>query len=372
MGPAGERRLSAAERAWAERLPFHLRRRSAVRVVAWTGIVLTAVGSTVVVLTSDVIATTVLGLAVAVPGMAGVIHGFWAGKPWWRGAAGLLATGLCAISVLGVALGHDPFEGAEALTLHGFLALGLMGWGHAVTVLCGTRRAIPQRALHEDLRRGMALEFEGARPRAPSVLAGRRRMTALKTGEPNIVQKTAILPGTSLVVSLDGHPVDRFLQAHPVDVAVPRCHALRVPLPNSSFDDGRSGVRRLCKRTLSPDERKELREHARRLRRIEPTWALLVLGALGFAILEADEPPGNPWRLDLLFWMSLVMGAVAAHTRRWIAAWRLDRDARLRWVATVDGPNSPEARAPALEILPLSHVAWTENGQPASWRFNRD
>jgi hypothetical protein len=74
--------------------------------------------------------------------------------------------------------------------------------------------------------------------------------------------------------------------------------------------------------------------------------------------------------------------AYFGYARRIAAAKKLESDRELRWVVTVDdvhrdaaepdGSTTPiAANAPRLEVLPISHLAWTENASPAAWRLCR-
>lgn len=266
-----------------------------------------------------------------------------AGRLALAGAAPLVAFGLVvlAVAVVGVpdaeaGPARQALEGAGAIAfLAGFLV------GPAAALLAARDRWRDLRRVREDRAVGIAVEFgEGSRA-------------------------LAVLPASGRVLARDGRPADLAARAR-IGAAVPPppeapTYAISAGGLGADGDAREIMANGLVRRPLSPAERDELRGHARGLRRIPWTVALV---ALWWAMGVARWAEGADERTPLVAMLTLVLalGAWRLVRARSLAA-RLDADAEEGWaIRATAGTTSGD------EALPASRAVWTTGGAPARWR----
>jgi hypothetical protein len=129
----------------------------------------------------------------------------------------------------------------------------------------------------------------------------------------------------------------------------------------------------LQRRSLTPAESAEITAHIKSLRR--QIWPALTATIAVAVVIGARLWIEGRWEALLdsvaLGWYALALVAYIGYGRRIVAARKLEFDRELRWVVTVDDPHKAGDSAPKLEVLPVSHLAWTENAAPAPWRLCR-
>ena len=239
----------------------------------------------------------------------------------------------------------------------------------AARVHDGVRLLSRRRALRHDLRDGVAQRCEGALhgtglPRVFRTLQRRGEFDDL--GQRHGIE---ILERSGLVLRADGHVPRRpvFAPLHLVAPSVP--HALRVALPDDLATIA-SPSTELRRRSLTEAERSELERHAHAMRRI-PWQALAVLPSAGLAAWQFFDGSWTSWQSLAAVVVHALAGASLLHTvQRFRAGGRLRADRTLRWVVTVADHDALSGSAARLEMLPISRMAWTEHGHPASWRLD--
>ncbi len=363
---AGERALSDPERAWLTRRLTRTRRRL---LLAATGLGLV---------------TALLPLAFAWRVPLGEALGLAALA--WLGAAGLVGAGfaltgrsrarrLLAAAGLLFMLGQVALESAA----HHLLGRSLHP---AVTDLTAAVRAailllglIELWARARDGRRLLAAlgraRADLARGRV-EVFAAHTAQTTATTAAPPEPHRLEVLPQSGLLLRAGGSLVQSWNLAPVAALAPARLHALRVPIPGARARDPNLRIHR---RSLSPDERVELRAQARRLRRHVGPVVVTWLAAAGYVVARAALDGQGPTMAHLLrpgamLWLLLAVLASAVYATRLRAARRLRQDAGFQWLVSVDeaDPRSPDT-VPRMEVLPVSRLLWTEDGRPAAWRM---
>ncbi len=304
-----------------------------------------------------------------VVGLCGVLACLIAARGGWRVFAALGSIYLLAVAAAGQLrpqLVPRP-QGLDAAVIVGMILLGLSFVVHAgATRWIVIRR---RRAIAADLEAGIVDRYAGATTAQPP--------TALRRLLPDVTPQTEtrieVLPTSGLVVRVDGRRGVQWRPAHLARIAPTQPHALRVGLPRDLAATAGDPRLKLERRSLSPLERQELIDHARRLRR---RWGpvavvtLAVLGVVGWHAVQA-QTLADAFDVVSLLWYALAIVAWTSYVRRLRAAHKLTCDERLRWVVTVGGADASEATTPPrLEVLPVSQLAWTEHARPAGWRVD--
>ncbi|MCA9710125.1 MAG: hypothetical protein KDK70_30075 [Myxococcales bacterium] len=310
-----------------------------------------------------------VGMGMVALGAVGVIACLLVGRQPWRSLA-LLGAGYLSCALAAEAWRPDlcPPRWLTAEVLVATTVLGLCTVGLSLARRVRLLRLAPR--IRADLAQGTLECFEG-----PRVLdRALARLHPADRGEPRSL-RIEVLPRSGLVVRAGEQPVDRWATVHVVDVAPAQPHALRVELPQGvapAAPDPRLCLRR---RSLTPHERAELARHVARLRR--RWWPAVALTAVVLGLVAWDlrtTSPGERFPLDgaSLGWLALLVVTYVGYGRRMLAARRLERDRKLRWVVTVhEDAADPRRDPPTLEVLPISQLAWTERASPAGWRLSR-
>jgi hypothetical protein len=306
------------------------------------------------------------GVVLALLGLLGVVAWAIAARGWLRACLWLAAIGTCigslaAPEALGTPWLRTPWA---LLILIGCGALALAAWQRG-RVLVRVPRILA------DLAIGDLDVFEG-----PGVPRNHALRHVLGHVPPTRNVRLEVLPRAQLVVGIDRAWTASWRLAHVAEIAAARPHAYRTALPAGVVAVAPDPRLELRRRSLSTDERAEIAEHVRRLRRAAwPALAatLAVVGVLGVRMsMTADWH--NLVDAVALGWYTLAAIAYVGYARRIAAARQLESDSKLRWVVTVEDPQrtaEPAHDAPRLEVLPISHLAWTENASPAAWRLCR-
>jgi hypothetical protein len=180
------------------------------------------------------------------------------------------------------------------------------------------------------------------------------------------------------VLGRNGSPAHRIELTRTAEIAAPQPHAYRTALPRGIVRASAGAAMRLQRRSMTLDERAELGAHIARLRRAAwPTVASLGAVALVLGLRIVEDPDWHNLVDVVAFgWYALGFVSCVAYARRHAAARKLEIDRDLRWVVTVDDlAPDPDAGSIAggvarLEVLPVSHLAWTEDAAPAPWRLH--
>ena len=340
-----------------------------------------ALGLVGVLVGAFLVASRVPPLAVALHGGVGIsllalgLVGFascLSVRGWWRRLAltgmGLLSLAL-AVKHWVPELALPPWLVAELVV--GIMVLGLSRLGirsaHRIRMLLRLPR------VRADLAAGVVERFEAATPRGPlgDLLARLRDSGRL---DHIAVVRLELLPSSTVVLRLGSRQVDRWETAHVVEVAPAQPHALRVELPREvapAQPDPRVCLRR---RSLTPQERAELKRLIARLRRRWWPIVLLAVAVAGLIAWDLQTTTDDALPLDgaTLGWLAMLVLLCVGHVRRELAARKLEHDRRLRWVVTVHQDAADPGRdPPSLEVLPISQLAWTERAAPAGWRLSR-
>jgi|GEM_PF-6945870 len=287
---------------------------------------------------------------------AGVPPGFL----WLLGAQDLMADSAFPFVVLG---------GLLAFVLTPFALLAMLAW---------SARA---RAYGRDLRKGHVLRFAGALSSFDSLgldpdLANLTRR-GLMVAEPGVEQELVLLPESRelLYANRQWAPLGLVLSAE--RVAMPPESPLRLPLPED-VEAHAASVLAVARRRLTTAEVEELERHVQSLRvpgRV--FWVLLGFAALaGYAWhLQRFALPPRP--LTIPFMLLAFAFAALLLWRRVRLSNRLQRDAELGWVLTVDhaqsaqqasGADETDLPAQGVETLLHGQLDWTVNRRPAAWR----
>ncbi len=245
-------------------------------------------------------------------------------------------------------------------------------WFVGVRAWSGLRLLLRSRLIRRELEEGSVERCSGRvldlpDPRGVRVLL--RRAGVEETGRKHTIE---LLPRSGFILTLDGQLPSRPLFAAMASVAPSASHALRIALP-SDLSTIASPTVTLQRRSLTDEERTELRRHARSLRR--PPWPLLTTLPAAAAIAAwqwhqraVDHPVVAIVGLAIYL---LTGAAVFQYVQRLRAASNLRGDEALRWLVTVSDRDAAATDAPRLEMLPLSRLAWNEDASPASWRLER-
>lgn len=314
------------------------------------------------------------GVALAVFGLCGVIAWAIAARRFVRLGLAITAIATCSSSLLAPELLGTPWLRTPwaLIVLAGSGVIAMAAWQRARVLI-----RLPR--ILADIGAGELEIFEG-----PGMPGNHSLRHVLGGPPPARTVRLEVLPRAQLVVRIDGAWTRRWQLAHVAEIAAARPHAYRTALPNGVVRIAPDARLRLERRSLSPEERAELTDHVRRLRRA--AWPALAATLAVVAVLGVRMSFEPDWRnlVDAvaLGWYALAGIAYFGYARRIAAARKLESDRELRWVVTVDdvhrdaaeeaGAATPiAANAPRLEVLPISHLAWTENASPAAWRLCR-
>lgn len=301
-------------------------------------------------------------------GLAGVLGCLVAARGGWRILAALgsiYLLGIAAFGRLTPQLVPRP-QGLDAAVIVGMILLGTSFVVHA-----GATRWLLVRRREQvaaDLEAGVVDRYAGRTTAQPP--AALRRL--LPDVAPQAEARIEVLPTSGLVVRVDGRR-SVWRPAHVARIAPTLPHALRVGLPRDLAATAADPRLKLERRSLSPQERRELIDHAQRLRR---RWgpvavvSLAVAGVIAWHVTRA-QTLADAFDVVSLLWYALAIVAWTSYVRRLRAAHKLTCDERLRWVVTVGGADaSADTTPPRLEVLPVSQLAWTEHARPAGWRVD--
>jgi hypothetical protein len=359
-------------RRWAESLPFSTRRelrageqavwrRRAWRLVAQTAaigaaaIVGVGIGAVAIERLMPELAHAfggVAGLALSLVGVVGIVGACLVRSP--RGRTPLLPRigGLTALVLTMGATAWAPTDALSSLWLRTpWVAIVLLGSG---TIALGAW----QRAT---LLGRLPRLFADLGAAGVDVYAGGRAGARLD-----------VLPSSRVVTGRNGSATERIATTRTAEIAAPQPHAYRTSLPRGVVRAHADTQVKLQRRGLTVDEREELGAHIRRLRRTAwPALGSLFAVALVLALRMLEEPDWHNLVDVVAFgWYALGVVACVAYARRHAAAKKLAIDRDLRWVVTVDDASPRAAGIARLEVLPVSHLAWTEDAAPALWRMH--
>ena len=360
-------------RRWAEGLPLSSRRAlRATERAAWGRRCSRLVVSTVAA-TLGAGGGVALGAAWLHHAAPGLSHAF-------GGGVGIGLSLLGGLGVIGLCVRRRP-EGASAWTrVGGLLALAL--------TIVATALAPTELASSLWLRTPwVAIVLLGTGTLA---LAAWQRITLLarlprilgdlRRGEVDVYANASarleVLPCSTLVLTRNGAPARRIELTRTAEIAAPQPHAYRTDLPRGIVRASVDSAMRLQRRSLTADERAELGAHIQRLRRAAwPTVASLAAVALVLGLRMLDDPDWHNLVDVVAFgWYALGVVACVGYARRHAAARKLEIDRDLRWVVTVDDVDAQagplDVGIARLEVLPVSHLAWTEDAAPAPWRLH--
>lgn len=247
-------------------------------------------------------------------------------------------------------------------------------FGTAAALLRARDLVVRRRWTAKDIARGLVLEF--ARPDAMdsnSPLVSTSPSAAWEASpdpreEPPITVRFEILAQSGRLWTSDGQRV-RGYQRLPVArvVELPRHAQIAaqwvrpVPLAMPEAQRLHAGTR-----PLSNQELVELRRHERRAwrSRVLPIgiWVAFVCLAIGNAVIDhvTNFQSFAAAVLGLAFILRLVQNLRLA--------WGFHRDVEVGLVEIYRIESDPETLSPALELLPVSRIPWSEGGVPAIWR----
>ena len=180
------------------------------------------------------------------------------------------------------------------------------------------------------------------------------------------------MPSSRVVIGRNGSATEHIATTRTAEIAAPQPHAYRTALPRGVVRANTDAQVKLQRRGLTVDERAELGAHIRRLRRTAwPALGSLFAVALVLALRMLEDPDWHNLVDVVAFgWYALGVVACVAYARRHTAAKKLAIDRDLRWVVTVDDASPRAPGVARLEVLPVSHLAWTEDAAPALWRLH--
>ena len=275
-----------------------------------------------------------------------------------------------------------PIAGLAGLMgLASFEDKSLRGWAFfgvivafvvlALGVLVVIERRKRARGLIQDLQKGRMLLFEGELTFDIEDLTQAKLIEAKLLLNDEEKQSIEVLEASDRVYRVNGSPLRGWLKARVVDVALPPSDQEAYPRPIEEFElDMREEVAR---RTLSEEEKAELRGHYRRTmaRLIPAGFILLYFITLAFiraGIPEAQQPPPSYYALGGLAALSLF---AIATTLTGASAMRRDIVAGIVVMLDIDAGHeeASERHKVSVETLPLSGKVWSIDGHPAQWRW---
>jgi hypothetical protein len=190
--------------------------------------------------------------------------------------------------------------------------------------------------------------------------------------EPSAEQDMSVLASSMQVLHVNGKWAPPGLTVHVERVAPPPSEPFKLPLPEDVRAEGTEGVS-VARRRLTELEIDELMRHARVMRRPGRIfWLLTVIAAIALSSWHGQGWAFPPQPFSIIIGVLAWMLAAFATVRRARLSARLREDAELGWVVTVDAQlgqeDADELPARGVETLLHSHMDWTVNRRPATWR----
>lgn len=268
------------------------------------------------------------------------------------------------------------FLGLAAFVLTPFALLATLGWVSRV------------RAYGRDLAQGRVQRFAGKLSSFDSLgldpdLANLARR-GLMVAEPGIEQELVLLPESRELLYANGRWAPFGLVLSAERVAMPPESPLRLSLP-ADVEAQAADAFAVARRRLTHAETEELARHADALRRPGRVfWVLAAFAMLaGHAwLMQGFALPPRPLTIPVMLLAFAFAGLLFWRKHR--LSRRLQRDAELGWVLTVDHASAPQdaeacADSPAsrpemdlpaqgVETLLHAQLDWTVNRRPAAWR----
>jgi hypothetical protein len=233
------------------------------------------------------------------------------------------------------------------------------------------------RSYREDLQRGRVQRFAGTLSSFDSLgldpdlaLLTRRGMLV---AEPGVEQELVMLPASRELLYANKDWAPPGLGLHAEHVALPPDSPLKLPLPEDMEAQVADAVT-VARRRLTREEVAELSRHARSLRTPGRVfWVLAGFAALALLTWHESGWSMPPQPLTIPLTLAAFGFALLLLWRRTGLSWRLQQDADLGWVLTVDHSAQAEhvdADLPAQGVETLLHgrLDWTVNRRPAAWR----
>lgn len=317
-----------------------------------------------------------VGCGIAAGGIAGVALALAKTRGWWRRGIAMALGFTVTATALGLWLSDVDTSVAAPLATPWlrtpWVAIVLGGCGAvAVEIWQRTRVLVRARAIASDLVRAELAVFEG------NAHAGEhtwRRLLPLGLHRSARHVRIDVLPGADVAVAVDGRWLTRWERVHSIEIAAARPHAFRTALPSGLLRVRAPSRVAVARRSLSTDERAEIDAHIRQLRR--SAWPALAASIATVAVLGTRFSLDPRWQTLIdavaIGWYLLAAVAIVSYVRRMAAARKLELDRDLRWVVTLEHtPARADTSAPCVEVLPISHLAWTEDAAPAPWRMCR-
>ncbi len=258
------------------------------------------------------------------------------------------------------------FAAMAVLVVAPFALLGTLGfWGRA-------------RAYGRDLAGGKVLRFVGSLSSFDSLgldpdLALLTRRGFLEA-EPGVEQELVLLPESRELLYANRRWAPPGMGLHAGQVAMPPESPMRVALPEE-VEAQTANHLDVARRRLTPAEIDELGRHIQMLRSPGKVfWVLLSFAVLALVSweLQGFQWPPRPLTIPLML-LAFVFALLLLGKRIFLAR-RLQRDADLGWVLTVDhaadAASDDETDLPAQGVETLLHgqLDWTVNRRPAAWR----
>jgi hypothetical protein len=190
--------------------------------------------------------------------------------------------------------------------------------------------------------------------------------------EPGAEQDMSVLSSSMQVLHVNGKWAPPGIIVHVERVAPPPAEPFKLPLPEDVHAEGSDGVS-VARRRLTELEVDELKRHARVMRRPGRIfWLLTAIGAIALSSWHSQDWVFPPQPVSIIIGILAWLLAALATVRRARLSTRLREDAELGWVVTVDAEHdnadADELPARGVETLLHSHMDWTVNRRPATWR----
>lgn len=287
---------------------------------------------------------------------------------------GLAATVLPVLCFM--RLGAHYAAGGEVTQLTAFLGMGvLLSAPFSLLGALGAWRRV--RSYGRDLASGKLLRFVGSLSSFDSLgldpdlaLLARR---GLLDAEPGMEQELVMLPASRELLYANRRWAPPGIVLHAGSVAMPPESPMRLRLPED-VEAQTSDTLDVARRRLTSAEIEELGRHIQALRRPGRVfWVLLSFATLALISWELQGFQWPPRPLTIPLMLLAFVFACLLLLKRGLLARRLQRDADLGWLLTVDhgsGPQVDETDLPAQGVETLLHgqLDWTVNRRPAAWR----
>jgi hypothetical protein len=298
-------------------------------------------------------------------------------------AFSIALAGVAAIISVPFLLGdyHAPNIGAQA-SIWVSLAAGIGFFISNAVLLLRARDSWRARArLLGDIADGTVFEFSGVVPPAKDIRVDQRPLVDAgvivpgQSGE----QRIAVFAVTNNVIYRDARGHWQALGVRIRAAVAAPAYAMRAPVPRQ-IAYALDPEKELVKRSLSAAERDEIRHYIHQVKRGSPRLILLI-PMLAIWVMLFVSWLRTPYH-SVLGMLGPAIGIffLVRTGRRLVRVFRvtrrISRDLGTGWVFTVRPRPGPEPEvgdvvapsAPVHEFLPLSGLAWTQNGRPAAWR----